>query len=81
MVQNSGREMEKPLIIGKFMKPKCFKHLDISKFPVEWQKKKINKKAWMTSSGIEYWPDTLNKVKKRNQKVLDSTCHPNVNSF
>lgn len=40
MVQNSGREMEKPLIIGKFMKPKCFKHLDISKFPVEWQKKK-----------------------------------------
>lgn len=41
----SGK-MEKPLVIGKAAKPRCFKNMDIWKLPIEWRS---NKKAWMTS--------------------------------
>ena len=30
-------EMEKPLVIGKAAKPRCFRNLDIRKLPVEWR--------------------------------------------
>lgn len=43
-------DMEKPLVIGKLAKPRCFKHLDVSKLPVIWH---ANKKAWMTESIME----------------------------
>ena len=35
-------EMEKPLVIGKAGKPRCFRNLDLRKLPVEWR---YNKKA------------------------------------
>jgi hypothetical protein len=35
-------ETEKPLVIGRAVKPRCFKHLKINNFPVIWRK---NKKA------------------------------------
>ena len=38
-------EMEKPLVIDKAAKPRCFRNLDIRKLPVKWRS---NKKAWMT---------------------------------
>jgi hypothetical protein len=41
---NMVGEMEKPLVIGKAAKPRCFKNLKINNLPVIW---KNNKKAWM----------------------------------
>jgi hypothetical protein len=35
-------EIEKPLVIGRAAKPRCFKNIDIKKLPVDW---KSNKKA------------------------------------
>ncbi|XP_025409564.1 tigger transposable element-derived protein 6-like [Sipha flava] len=40
-------EMEKPLVIGKAAKPRCFKTIDVEKLPVSWYS---NKKAWMTGN-------------------------------
>ncbi|XP_060878619.1 tigger transposable element-derived protein 4-like [Metopolophium dirhodum] len=40
-------EFEKPLVIGKSQKPRCFK-----KFPIIWR---ANNKAWMTGSIMEDW--------------------------
>jgi hypothetical protein len=40
-----GGEMEKPLVIGKAAKPRCFKNLDICNLPVILRN---NKKAWIT---------------------------------
>ena len=39
-------EMEKPLVVGKAAKSRCFRNLDIRKLPVEWRP---NKKAWVMS--------------------------------
>lgn len=41
----------KPLVIGKAAKPRCFKNLDIKKFPVDWES---NKKAWMTGTHTRF---------------------------
>jgi hypothetical protein len=30
-------EMEKPLMIGKVAKPRCFRNVDIRKLPAEWR--------------------------------------------
>jgi hypothetical protein len=40
-------EMEKPVMIGKAAKPRCFKNLKINNLPVIWRN---NKKALMTMS-------------------------------
>lgn len=74
-------EMEKPLVIGKAAKPRCFKNMDISKLPVTWRS---NKKAWMTSGLMEEWLGSFNaKMRKETRQVLlfldNATCHPNIN--
>jgi hypothetical protein len=38
-------EMEKPLVMGRAAKPRCFRKMDIWKLPVDWRS---DKKAWMT---------------------------------
>jgi hypothetical protein len=40
-------EMEKPLMIGKAAKLRCFKNLKINNLLVIWRN---NKKAWMTAA-------------------------------
>ena len=53
--------MEKPLVIGKAAKPRCFRKLDIRKLPVEWGS---NKNAWMTSQIMEEWLTAFNGRRK-----------------
>lgn len=72
-------EKRKPLIIGKFAKPRCFKNNDISGFNYY-----NNSKSWMTSqifsSEIMKW-DT--ELRLKNRKILllvdNCACHPNLN--
>jgi hypothetical protein len=45
-------EMEKPLVMGKAAKPRCFRKMDIWKLPVDWRS---DKKTWMTSQIMEEW--------------------------
>jgi hypothetical protein len=73
-------EMEKPLVIGKAAKPRCFRNLDIRKLPVEWRS---NKKAWMTSQIMEEWLTAFNgRMKMQNRHVLlfldNAACHPHI---
>jgi hypothetical protein len=73
-------EMEKPLMMGKAAKPRCFKSLKINNLPVIWRN---NKKAWLTAATMEEWLNMFNaKMKKKNRNVilfLDiATCHPKV---
>ena len=73
-------EIEKPLVIGKTAKPRCFWNLDIRKLPVEWRS---NKKAWMTSQIMEEWLTAFNgRMKMQNRHVLlfldNATCQPHI---
>lgn len=54
-----GSEKIKPLVLGKFNNPRCFK--GIKTLPVEYM---ANWKAWMTSEFFERW------VQKNDQKML-----------
>jgi hypothetical protein len=61
-------EIEKPLVIGRAAKPRCFKNIDIKKHPVDW---KSNKKPWITSHIMEEWLTAFNvKMKWQNHSVL-----------
>lgn len=44
-VSMSGEKLES-LVIGKSVKPRCFKGIDVSKLTVEWN---VNSKAWITT--------------------------------
>ncbi|GBN33763.1 Tigger transposable element-derived protein 6 [Araneus ventricosus] len=61
-------EKEKPLVIWRCQRPRCFKGKDLNRLGVSWY---ANKKAWMTSSIFEEWLVNFDK-KMRNQarKVL-----------
>lgn len=43
-------EIRKPLVIGKSMKPRCFKNMNIASLPATG---KFNKKAWMMAEIME----------------------------
>jgi hypothetical protein len=59
---NMAGEMEKPLVIGKAAKPRCFKNLKMNNLPVIWRN---NKKAWMTAATREEWLNMfIAKMKK-----------------
>jgi len=61
-------DMEKPLVIGKSVKPRCFKNLDVSKLPVI---RCANKKAWMTGSIMENWLIQFNnRLIRENRKII-----------
>lgn len=74
-------KIEKPMVIGKSSKPRCFKNLNLNKLPVEWR---ANRKAWMTTCLFEEYLINLN-VKMRNQSrhillfIDNATCHPEMN--
>jgi hypothetical protein len=73
-------EMEKPLVIGKAAKPRCFKNLKIDNVPVIWRN---NKKPWMTAAAVEEWLNMFNaKMRMENGNAIpfldNATCHPKV---
>jgi hypothetical protein len=72
-------ETEKPIVIGKAAKPRCFKNLTIISLPVIWRN---NKKTLTTAATMEEWLNMFNaKMKKENRNVLfldNVTCHPKV---
>ena len=73
-------ELEKPLVIGKSKKPRCFKNLKPESLPVIWRS---SKKAWMTSAIMEEWLVYFNaKMARQKRKVLlfldNAICHPNI---
>uniref|UniRef100_A0A2S2PSY6 Tigger transposable element-derived protein 6 n=1 Tax=Schizaphis graminum TaxID=13262 RepID=A0A2S2PSY6_SCHGA len=78
---NMVGDMEKPLVIGKSVKPRCFKNLDVSKLPVIWC---ANKKAWMTGSIMENWLIQFNnRLIRENRKIIlfldNASSHPKLN--
>lgn len=73
-------EREKPLVIGKAAKPRCFKNMDITKFGIEW---KANRKAWMTREIMTEWLGQLDrKMIRQDRKVLlfldNAASHPDT---
>ena len=76
-VSTSG-EIEKPLVIGKSLKPRCFKNVDTKNLPVSWT---ANRKAWMTGNIFQEWLTKFNaKMQKKKRHVLllldNAPCHP-----
>ena len=53
---SAAGEKLKPLLIGKSLKPRCFKGIDKAALPVTYR---ANRKAWMTSVRFKEW---LNKL-------------------
>ena len=47
-----GSHKLKPLIIGKFEKPRCFKNIKIQSIPMTYRN---NAKAWMITSLFQEW--------------------------
>lgn len=73
-------KLEKPLVIGKAEKPRCFKNIDTERF-VTWRS---NKKAWMTAVLMEEWLLQLNarmRAQKRNILLFmdNASSHPKMN--
>ncbi|GBM94269.1 Tigger transposable element-derived protein 6 [Araneus ventricosus] len=70
-------EKEKPLVIWRCQRPRCFKGKDLNRFGVSWY---TNKKAWITSSIFEEWlvnfdKKMRNKAKKVPLLLDNATCH------
>jgi len=68
---NSDRSHKlNPLIIGKYAKPRCFKHVDISNLPMIYRS---NKKAWMLTTTFQEWLQEFDYQvgqKHRGERVL-----------
>lgn len=80
MCGSMAGEIRKPLVIGKSMKPRCFKNMNIASLPVTW---KSNKKAWMTAEIMEQWLQYFNAdMRSQNRNILlfldNATCHPYI---
>lgn len=62
---STGTHKIQPLVIGKSLKPRCFKN--VKSLPVEYR---ANKKAWMTSKLFSEWLQNLdNDMKKKKKKI------------
>nr|XP_042904651.1 tigger transposable element-derived protein 6 [Parasteatoda tepidariorum] len=75
---STGTHKIQPLVIGKSLKPRCFKN--VKSLPVEY---KANKKAWMTSKFFSEWLLMLDKeMKKRKKKIAllidNCTAHTSI---
>ncbi|CAF4213616.1 unnamed protein product [Rotaria sordida] len=75
---STGEEKLKPLVIGKSLKPRCFKNINVDKLPVHWY---ANKSAWMNTKIFDEWLLDLNlSMKQQNRKIIlfmdNAPCHP-----
>lgn len=73
-------KIEKPVVIGKAKRPRCFKNLDLEQLPVIWRS---NKTAWMTAAFMEDWLVQLNaRMRQQNRNILlfmdNATSHPKM---
>ena len=71
-------EKLKPLVIGKSQKPRCFKHVDVDKLPVDYY---ANKMAWMNSTLFADYLKSVDKIMRRkNRQIIlfldNAPCHP-----
>lgn len=65
---NMKGTFEKPLVIGKSAKPRCFKNINTKNLPVDWIH---NKKAWMTSGLFTDWVKDFNaRMRRAGRSVL-----------
>ena len=65
-----GSHKLKPLIIGKFEKPRCFKNVKIQSIPMTYRN---NAKAWMITSLFQEWIREFDRqvgLKHQGQRVL-----------
>ena len=74
---NAEGGKEKPLVIWKSLKPRCFGRIDHSQLPVEWY---ASKSAWMTTEIFQGWLNRFNarmRAANRNVALLfdNATCH------
>ncbi|XP_026816812.1 tigger transposable element-derived protein 4-like [Rhopalosiphum maidis] len=77
-VNMTGSDKRKLLVVGKSLKPRCFKNMSINKIPVHYH---ANKNAWMTSSIFLNWLCEWDKelqAKSRSILLLIDNCaaHP-----
>jgi len=77
-VNMTGSDKRKLLVVGKSLKPRCFKNLSINKMPVHYH---ANKNAWMTSTIFSNWLCEWDKelhAKSRSILLLIENCdiHP-----
>lgn len=73
-------EKLKTFVIGKYLKPRCFKNVKKDNLPVTYT---ANKKAWITSELFENWVVSLNKdMKNQNRSILlivdNCPAHPEI---
>ena len=76
----TGTDKCKLLVIGKSLRPRCFKNVNVDNLPVTYR---ANKKAWMTSQifteWLAAWDSYLTKV---NLKILLLVAaHPHVSTL
>ncbi|XP_065837915.1 tigger transposable element-derived protein 4-like [Oscarella lobularis] len=65
---NALGEFETPPVIGRSLRPRCFKSLQLHQLPVAWV---ANKKAWMTRDIFDPWIRRFNgKMSSQGRKVL-----------
>lgn len=74
----TGTEKLKPLMIGKYKKPRCFS--GVKSFPFEYD---ANRKAWMNSVVFAQWLLKLdNQMKKEKRKIIlfidNCTAHNDI---
>ncbi|XP_060879159.1 tigger transposable element-derived protein 4-like [Metopolophium dirhodum] len=77
-VNMTGSDKRKLLVVGKSLKPRCFKNMSINKMPVHYH---ANKNAWMTSTIFSNWLyewDKKLQAKSRSILLLIDNCaaHP-----
>ncbi|KAE9522886.1 hypothetical protein AGLY_016697 [Aphis glycines] len=78
-VNMTGSDKKKLLVVGKSLKPRCFKNMSINKMPVHYH---ANKNAWMTSTiflnWLYEWDKELQEKSRSIPLLIDNcTAHPN----
>ena len=79
----TGSDKYKFLVIGKSLRPHCFKNVNVDNLPVTYR---ANKKAWMTSKIFTEWlaacDSYLTKVNRKILLLVDNcTAHPHVSTL
>ena len=79
----TGTDKCKLLVIGKILRPCCFKNVNVDNLPVTYR---ANKKVWMNSQifteWLAAWDSYLTKVNLKILLLLDNcTAHPHVSTL